>query len=101
MLIFINFIKAFTFDGKRNGTFIIEFWIGVQIEKVDIPIFETLVLPRKTVEDETTPTPQMKRISTYPDPTMTDVFWILSLILKLGNEVSPKNFERYLHGEAV
>ena len=39
--------------------------------------------------------------STHPDPTEASVFWIQSLILHLGNEVDPGNFERYLHGVAT
>jgi hypothetical protein len=36
--------------------------------------------------------------TTYPDPTQAGVFWIQPLILRLGNEMAPQRFERYLHG---
>ena len=39
--------------------------------------------------------------STYPDPTEANVFWIQPLILRIGNEVDPTSFVRYLHGVAT
>ena len=66
----------------------------------DIPILQSLVLPQQRSGTGTEPTPGDKRESTYPDPTETDVFWIQSLILELGTEITPKQFEPYLHGRA-
>ena len=71
---------------------------GDQLE--NIPILQSLVLPEQRSETATEPTPGDERASTYPDPTATDVFWIQPLILKLGNEIPPEQFERYLHGRA-
>ena len=39
--------------------------------------------------------------STYPDPTEANVFWIQPLILRIGSEVDPTSFVRYLHGAAT
>ena len=66
----------------------------------DIPILQSLVLPKQRSETDTEPTPGDERESTYPDPTATDVFWIQSLILELGTEVTPEQFRLYLHGRA-
>ena len=71
---------------------------GDQLE--NIPILQSLVLPKQRSETDTDPTPGDERESTYPDPTETDVFWIQPLILSLGTEVPPKQFERYLYGRA-
>ena len=71
---------------------------GDQLE--NIPILQPLVLPKQRSETDTDPTPGDERESTYPDPTETDVFWIQPLILSLGTEVPPKQFERYLYGRA-
>ena len=68
---------------------------GDQLE--NIPVLHSLVLPKQRSEKDTEPTPGDERVSTYPDPTATNVFWIQPLILKLGNELPPKQFERYLH----
>ena len=45
--------------------------------------------------------PPERTESTYPDPAEANVFWIQRLILHLGNEADPGNFERYLHGVAT
>ena len=67
-------------------------------DESDILILQSLVLPEQRSETATEPTPGDERESTYPDPTGTDVFWIQPLILELGTEVTPEQFERYLHG---
>ena len=67
-------------------------------DESDISILQSLVLPKQRSEKDTEPTPGDERASTYPDPTATDVFWVQPLILKLGNEIPPEQFERYLHG---
>ncbi len=64
----------------------------------NIPVLGSLVLPKQRSETDTEPTPGDERESTYPDPTATDVFWIQSLILELGTEVTPEQFKPYLHG---
>ena len=69
-------------------------------DESDISVLQSLVLPEQRSETATEPTPGDERASTYPDPTATDVFWIQPLILKLGNEIPPEQFERYLHGRA-
>ena len=71
---------------------------GDQLE--NIPILQSLVLPKQRSETATEPTPGDERESTYPDPTGTDVFWIQPLILELGTEVTPEQFRPYLHGRA-
>ncbi len=69
-------------------------------DESNIPILQSLVLPKQRSETDTEPTPGDERESTYPDPTGTDVFWIQPLILKLGTEVTPEQFKPYLHGRA-
>ena len=39
--------------------------------------------------------------STYPDPTEANLFWIQPLILRIGNEVDPTSFVRYLYPRAT
>ena len=70
---------------------------GGEIE--DLPFLHSLMLPKQEVViSESTPTPQREIRTTYPDPTEARVFWIQSLILDLGSEVTSGQFERYLHG---
>ena len=64
----------------------------------DIPILKFLVLPNRIVREDKAATPSTERESTYPDPTETDVFWIQSLILRLGTEIAPEQFAPYLYG---
>lgn len=64
----------------------------------NIPILQSLVLPKQRSEAATEPTPGDEREDTYPDPTGTNVFWIQPLILELGTEVTPEQFRPYLHG---
>ena len=65
-----------------------EFLVPLRLPLLQIPHGEPGLVP-----------PRLE--STYPDPTETNVFWIQSLILHLGNEVDPGSFERYLHGVAT
>ena len=67
-------------------------------DKSEIPILASLVMPVKRVSKENEPVPPQDVTSTYPDPTEGDVFWIQSLILELGTEVSPNEFEKYFYG---
>ena len=64
-------------------------------------VFDHLELPLQQPQAEvgksTAPTADDFE-STYPDPTEANVFWIQSLILHLGSEVTRDKFERYLHG---
>ena len=64
----------------------------------DVTILKFLVLPNKIVQDDKSATPLTESKSTYPDPTETGVFWIQSLILRLGNEITPEQFAPYLYG---
>ena len=64
----------------------------------DIPPLKFLVLPNRLVQDDKTATPSAESESTYPDPTETGVFWIQSLILRLGSEIPPQDFAPYLYG---
>ena len=64
----------------------------------DIPILKFLVLPNRIVGEDKTATPMTERESTFPDPTEIDVFWIQSLILSLGTEITPEQFAPYLYG---
>ena len=64
-----------------------------------LPFDSSLGLPLKSSEPgegESRPSREMR--TTYPDPTQAGVFWIQPLILRLGNEIAPQRFERYLHG---
>lgn len=65
-----------------------------------LPVLDSLVMPEQKVVVETEAVPSATTQSTYPDPTQSDVFWIQTLILTLGTEVSPEQFEPYLHGRA-
>ena len=68
--------------------------------ELEIPVLQSLVLPQRISEEGRGPTPGDEHESTYPDPTETNVFWIQSLILELGTEVTPEQFRPYLHGRA-
>ena len=69
--------------------------------KSDTSFLRSLVLPVRTVEDDTAATPKPETESTYPDPTETSVFWIQPLILSLGAEVTAEQFGHYLHGRTT
>lgn len=69
-------------------------------DESNIPVLQSLVLPEQGSETGTEPTPGNERESTYPDPTATNVFWIQPLILELGTEVPPGQFELYLRDRA-
>ena len=71
---------------------------GEQLKVKEIPVLESLVLPLRISEEGRGPIPVSESESTYPDPTATDVFWVQSLILELGTEVTPEQFRPYLHG---
>lgn len=64
----------------------------------DLPFLKSLALPEKIVRDNKSPTPSNSTETTYPDPRETDIFWIQPMILRLGTEVTKKQFEPYLHG---
>ena len=66
-----------------------------------LSILESLVMPKKVDTNEKEPVQQSALGSTYPDPTNTNVFWIQSLILDLGDEVGPNDFVHYLHGSQL
>ena len=63
----------------------------------EVEILKVLKLPKRVVRRVKAPTPSVETESTYPDPTETNVFWIQSLIISLNSEVSPEEFEPYLH----
>ena len=69
--------------------------------ELEIPFLKSLVLPKQRIVADEAPTPSTEIKSTYPDPTETNVFWIQSLILSLGSEVTSKQFEPYLHGKTT
>ena len=69
--------------------------------ELEIPFLKSLVLPKQRIVAAEAPTPSTEIKSTYPDPTETNVFWIQSLILSLGSEVTSKQFEPYLHGKTT
>ncbi len=71
----------------------------VRTYKAELKFLEHLELPYKIETDESTPTPQYKISSAYPDPTESNIFWIQPLIHKLGDEVKPEDFLRYLRGK--
>ena len=58
----------------------------------------SLVMPKQEITDPKAPTQQGELATTYPDPTDSNVFWIQPLILHLGTEVDPTQFQLYLHG---
>ena len=63
------------------------------------PLFlKSLDMPKKIDPNEKEPVQRSALESTYPDPANTNVFWIQSLILDLGDEVGPNDFVHYLHG---
>lgn len=58
-----------------------------------------LVLPAQTVVDETgerAATVQSAMTSTFPDPTDANVFWIQPLVVEMGPEATPAQFQPYL-----
>lgn len=68
------------------------------------PVFGQMERPLRRSESDSaglTPLASPGFESTYPDPAEANVFWIQSLILHLGSEISPNSFERYLHGVAT
>lgn len=67
-------------------------------KKKSIPVLDALDLPNRLKEDDAAATRPRELVSNYPDPTEANVFWIQSLILKLGDEVTSQEFERYLVG---
>ena len=79
-----------------------EFWnlIYDRCRTSDSPlsILESLAMPRKVDTNEKEVVPHRALESTHPDPAKTNVFWIQSLILNLGDEVGPNHFVHYLHG---
>ncbi len=66
-----------------------------------LSFLNSLVMPNVVDADEKAPVPQSSLTSAYPDPTDTNVFWIQPLVLKLGREVVPNEFVRYLHGAST
>ena len=69
---------------------------------LELPFLTSLVLPKRGIDtDPTMPLQELGLESTYPDPTATNVFWIQPLILYLGSEVNPREFERYLNSEST
>ena len=60
-------------------------------------VLRSLELPERSMSEDTTPIPSTEMVSTFPDPTETNVFWVQSLILSLGTEVDAEQFRRYLH----
>ena len=67
------------------------------------PIFGQMERPLRKPESDSadiTPSASTDFESAYPDPAEANVFWIQSLILHLGSEISPNSFECYLHGVA-
>ena len=68
------------------------------------PVFRQMERPLRRSESDSaglTASASTDFESTYPDPAEANVFWIQSLILRLGSEISPSRFERYLHGVAT
>ena len=68
------------------------------------PVFIQMERPLRRSESDSAglPAPASADFeSTYPDPAEANVFWIQLLILRLGSEISPNRFERYLHGVAT
>ena len=64
----------------------------------ELPFDARLELPLQSpASDSTEPTPEELQ-SAYPDPTEANVFWIQPLIVNLGKEIDPSQFECYLHG---
>ena len=79
-------------------TIIYDWCRGVDL---DLRFLKSLVLPkRESVTDPKLPSPKGKLESTYPDPTDANVFWIQPLILHLGSEVDPTEFECYLESKS-
>ena len=71
----------------------------------NLPFLESMVLPQRETDKDSDQRDPTTRIevereveSTYPDPTGASVFWIQPLIRKLGNNIDPERFDRYLHG---
>ena len=70
---------------------------GVKSPTLDI--FTSMILPlRDTGIDQDVPTPQSGMEWTYPDPGDARIFWIQTLVRRLGDEVNADQFRRYLYG---
>ena len=63
-----------------------------------LEFLNSLVMPKQVIADPRVLTQQGELATTYPDPTDSNVFWIQPLILHLGTEVDPIQFEPYLYG---
>ena len=70
-------------------------WCTGKVPRADV--LKPLELPERNISEDSAPIPSTEMVSTFPDPTETNVFWIQSLILSLGTEVNAEQFRRYLH----
>lgn len=69
-----------------------------QTGKLNSTILDSLVMPREITVTDAEPTRVTTTESTYPDPTDPHVFWIQSLILNLGSEITAQQFGPYIYG---
>ena len=86
---------------EAEPNFYNKIWDRCKGEETDIPSLAALVLPTREVSDESSPTPQYLVESTFPDPSEANVFWIQSLIVTMGTEVGPEQFEPYLYRQTT
>ena len=104
LLVVVAYIYQFHHDiyvrWEADGNLYTKIYDWCRGVDLDLPFLTSLVLPKREVDtDPKLPSQKRKLESTYPDPTEADVFWIQPLILHLGSEVDPGEFERYLNSE--
>lgn len=102
LLVIVAYIYQFHKDLYIRWEADLEFynWIFDRCQGVELssPILDSLVMPRKIAVTGAEPTRVITTESTYPDPTDPHVFWIQSLILSLGSEITAQQFGPYIYG---
>ena len=101
LLLIVAYIYQFHMDlyirWEKDTNFIKKIEDCCHGRETNIPALNSLIMPRIVETKLSDAIPSSTDVSSFPDPTETNVFWIQPLILKLGTEIAPSRYERFLY----